>query len=94
MLLLPAPLKTMHLRTIITPLNATLVPASIAFPAAGFTTAGVAKGSLAAGIRGLVGNVAAGSLFASFMSFGATNAALKDGAGGGVLALARQTHVV
>ena len=79
---------------IITPLAVTLVAASIAVPAAGFTTAGITKGSLAAGVHALIGNVAAGSLFSSLMSFGAKNAALKVGAAGGALALARRARIV
>ncbi|MBN22928.1 MAG: hypothetical protein CL678_16705 [Bdellovibrionaceae bacterium] len=38
----------------------------------GFTGAGVAKNSLAAGVQSLIGNVAAGSLFAMMTSAGAS----------------------
>lgn len=39
----------------------------------GFTTGGVAAGSVAAGIQAGIGNVAAGSLFATAQSLGATS---------------------
>ena len=38
---------------------------------AGFTLSGIAGGSIAAGIQSAIGNVAAGSWFASLQSFGA-----------------------
>ena len=37
----------------------------------GFTSTGIAGGSIAAGIQSAIGNVSAGSLFASLQSFGA-----------------------
>ena len=40
-------------------------------PLIGFTSGGVTAGSLAAGIQSMIGNVAAGSLFAQLQSIGA-----------------------
>ena len=40
----------------------------------GFKSAGVAAGSMAAGVQAGIGNVAAGSTFALFQSIGATGA--------------------
>ncbi|KIM19840.1 hypothetical protein M408DRAFT_334245 [Serendipita vermifera MAFF 305830] len=72
--------------------GATLV--SFATPAAiamvGFTTAGVAAGSMAAGIQAGIGNVAAGSVFAFMQSLGtaplanAAVGAVAGATGGGV----------
>lgn len=68
--------------------------AVVALPALGFSSAGIAAGSIAAGIQSLIGNVAAGSVFAAFQSAGvlglagATQAILGavGAAAGGVLA--------
>ena len=45
-----------------------------ALSAIGFTSSGVAAGSIAAGVQSSIGSVAAGSLFASLQSAGATAA--------------------
>lgn len=45
---------------------------ALAFKMFGFTKAGVAAGSMAAGIQAGIGNVAAGSIFAVCQSIGAT----------------------
>ena len=77
------------MKKIVTPAAAALVAGSVALPLAGFTTAGVVKGSLAAGAHSAIGNVAAGSGFASLMSLGAKGMALKAGAAGGALVALR-----
>lgn len=52
-------------------LGATVVtPAVLAF--AGFSAGGVVAGSIAAGVQSSIGNVAAGSMFATLQSIGAT----------------------
>lgn len=48
--------------------------------AAGFTTSGVAAGSIAAGIQSSIGLVQVGSAFAGMQSLGATGAVLTVGA--------------
>ena len=48
------------------------VAAIVALPVLGFGTAGVAAGSVAAGTQAAIGNVVAGSLFATAQSIGAT----------------------
>lgn len=60
-------------------------------PAVGFTSAGVAAGSLAAATQASIGSVVAGSAFATCQSIGATGVLLSGGAlatggavGGGV----------
>ena len=50
----------------------------------GFGTAGVVAGSLAAGTQAAIGNVAAGSLFATLTSWGMTGALTTTAAGGGI----------
>lgn len=50
------------------------IVASAATSIVGFTSSGVAAGSLAAGLQASVGNVAAGSLFAGMQTIGATGA--------------------
>lgn len=45
---------------------------ALGLTAAGFTSSGVAAGSMAAGIQAGIGNVAAGSLFATCQSVAAT----------------------
>jgi hypothetical protein len=62
-----------------------LLAASVALPITGFTAAGIAKGSLAAGAHSAIGNVAAGSAFAYLMSLGAKGMALKAGVASGAL---------
>ena len=52
----------------------------------GFGTAGIAAGSLAAATQATIGNVAAGSLFASLTSLGMTGAFTTTAAGGGITA--------
>ncbi|KAK6222388.1 hypothetical protein LQW54_001088 [Pestalotiopsis sp. IQ-011] len=48
-----------------------ILPAVLpALSAAGFTPAGIAAGSIAAGVQSTIGNVAAGSLFATLQSAG------------------------
>lgn len=46
----------------------------MAVTSAGFTSSGVAAGSIAAGVQAGIGNVAAGSTFAALQSIGATGA--------------------
>ena len=53
--------------------------------ALGFGTAGIVGGSIAAGIQSLIGNVAAGSLFATCTSLGMTGAFASTAAVGGAL---------
>ena len=53
----------------------------------GFGAAGVAAGSLAAATQATIGNVAAGSLFATLTSWGMTGALTTTAAGGGVTAV-------
>lgn len=73
------------MKRIVTPAAAALVAGSVALPLVGFTTAGVVKGSLAAGAHSAIGNVAAGSAFAYLMSLGAKGIALKAGVASGAL---------
>ena len=56
--------------------------ATVLLPAAGFTTAGVAAGSVAAGIQSAVygGTVTAGSVFATLQSAGAAGLGVKTSA--------------
>nr|AGR53517.1 hypothetical protein [Dolomedes mizhoanus] len=49
--------------------------ATVALPLLGFSSAGVAAGSVAAGVQSMIGNVAAGSAFASLQSAGVTGLA-------------------
>ena len=53
----------------------------------GFGTAGVVAGSLAAATQATIGNVAAGSLFATLTSWGMTGALTTTAAGGGATAI-------
>ena len=53
--------------------------------AAGFTSSGIAAGSIAAGIQSVIGNVAAGSTFATLQSLGATGVIAGLGITGGVV---------
>ncbi|KAF2639371.1 hypothetical protein P280DRAFT_470741 [Massarina eburnea CBS 473.64] len=57
-----------------TPVAVASVPALLA--AFGFTAEGIAAGSIAAGIQSSIGNVAAGSIFATLMSAGQAGAGL------------------
>ena len=50
----------------------------------GFTSSGVAAGSIAAGLQAGIGNVVAGSAFAAAQSLAATGAIATIGATGGV----------
>ena len=75
------------MKAIIPPVAAVLLATSVAFPIAGLTTAGIVKGSMAAGVQASIGNVAAGSGFATAMSMAAKGAAVKAGATGVALAL-------
>ena len=52
-------------------LTLTAVAAPIVLPAIGFSTGGVVAGSVAAAAHSAIGNVAAGSLFATLQSLGA-----------------------
>lgn len=62
-----------------------VVAAGAAFPIViGFGTAGIAAGSIAAGIQSAIGNIAAGSLFASMTSVGMTGGFATAAAGGAV----------
>jgi hypothetical protein len=54
----------------------------------GFTSTGIAAASTAAGIQTTIGNVAAGSLFATLQSLGATGALVGMGIAGGVSLIA------
>lgn len=49
----------------------TILLAPVALSLAGFTTAGVAAGSMAAAVQSGIGNVVAGSMFAMLQSLGA-----------------------
>jgi len=66
---------------------AVLLATSVALPVAGFTTEGIAKGSLAAAAHASIGNVATGSGFATLMSMAAKGAALKAGGAGAAIVL-------
>lgn len=57
---------------------------SAAVTGLGFTSSGIAAGSAAAGVQAVVGNVAAGSLFATVQSLGATGVIATLGIAGGV----------
>ena len=48
-----------------------VVASPVVLPALGFTTAGIATGSIAAAVHSSIGVVQAGSLFAAFQSAGA-----------------------
>ena len=52
----------------------------------GFGTAGIAAGSLAAATQATIGNVAAGSIFATLTSWGMTGAFTATATGGGITA--------
>ena len=52
----------------------------------GFGTAGVVAGSLDAATQAAIGNVAAGSIFATLTSWGMTGALTTTAAGGGITA--------
>ena len=52
----------------------------------GFGTAGIAAGSLAAATQAAIGNVAAGSVFATLTSWGMTGAFTATTVGGGITA--------
>ncbi len=52
--------------------------------AAGFTSSGIAAGSIAAGVQSVIGNVVAGSTFATLQSLGATGVIAGIGVAGGV----------
>ncbi len=68
-------------------LAAVLVAGAAALPAAGFTAAGVAHGSLAAAIQAGIGNVAKGSAFAAFQAIGTKGVLIKCMAAMGLLRL-------
>lgn len=53
--------------------------------ALGFGTAGIVGGSIAAGIQSIIGNVAAGSLFATLTSLGMTGVFASTVAVGAIL---------
>ena len=53
----------------------------------GFGTTGVVAGSLAAATQAYIGNVAAGSFFATLTSWGMTGALTTTAAGGGATAI-------
>lgn len=55
--------------------TAAVVGTTVALPLIGFGTAGVAAGSVAAGVQSWIGCVSAGSMFASLQSAGAVGLA-------------------
>ena len=55
--------------------------------AAGFTSTGIAAGSIAAAIQSAIGNVAAGSTFATLQSLGAKSVIANLGIAGGAVFL-------
>ena len=55
--------------------------------AAGFTSSGIAAGSIAAGIQAGIGNVVAGSAFATLQSLGATSVIAGLGIAGGAVSV-------
>lgn len=61
------------------------VAGAVVLPALGFTSSGVAPLSYAAGWQSGIGNVAAGSIFSTCQSLGATGAATYLGAGVGAI---------
>ena len=65
---------------------AAVVAAPFVLAGAGFTTAGVAAGSLAAGVQSMIGAVGGGSLFAGLQSAGAVGLSSAALAGTGVAA--------
>jgi hypothetical protein len=60
---------------------------------AGFGAAGIAVGSIAAGIQSSIGNVAAGSLFATMQSLGATGTTFSAMTTGGIAVTAGSATV-
>ena len=54
-----------------TVLTLTAVAAPVVLPVIGFSTSGIVAGSAAAAAQSVIGNVAAGSLFATLQSVGA-----------------------
>ncbi|KAH7098497.1 hypothetical protein BKA62DRAFT_367528 [Auriculariales sp. MPI-PUGE-AT-0066] len=81
------PWKSAIATTVVTT-GAIMVAGPVVLPIFGFTTAGVAAGSAAAGWQAAIGNVARGSIFAALQSAGAVGgfsltAALAAGAGTG-----------
>lgn len=60
----------------------------LALTIAGFGAAGIVGGSIAAATQSAIGNVAAGSLFATLQSVGATGLLVNGAAAGGVAAAA------
>ena len=65
--------------------GATGVAISAGAASLGFTSSGIAAGSFAAGLQAGIGNVAAGSTFATAQSLGATGAITIIGTTGGVI---------
>jgi ribosomal protein L12E/L44/L45/RPP1/RPP2 len=59
---------------------------ALAVTAAGFGSAGIVGGSVAAAVQSSIGNVAAGSLFAALQSAGATGTIAAVGSAGGMAA--------
>ena len=74
--------------------GAVVTGVALAPVAIGFGSAGIVAGSIAAGIQSLIGNVAAGSLFATMTSLGMTGAFTTTAAVGGTAAAAgSSTHI-
>ncbi|PFX17698.1 interferon alpha-inducible protein 27-like protein 1 [Stylophora pistillata] len=74
---------------------AAMIAAPFLLPAAGFTTAGVAAGSVAAGIQSAVygGTVTAGSVFATLQSAGAAGLGVTTSAAVGSFGAGLATYV-
>ena len=68
--------------------GATGVAISAGAASLGFTSSGIAAGSIAAGLQAGIGNVVAGSAFATAQSLGATVAITMIGTAGGIVLVA------
>lgn len=68
--------------------GAVVAAAGVAGTAAGFTSSGIATGSLAAAAQSWIGNVAAGSVFAQLQSLGAVGGFVTTATGGAGLLVA------
>lgn len=85
---MPFPAIPFAIKTVVVGTAATVAVVGVALPAVGFGSAGVVAGSTAAAAQSAIGNVAAGSAFATLQSVGATGVTAGTAACGATLGAA------